>query len=275
MARAIDRLSLTGAERKRCEDQWRKLDENNLSISKSCWVKVKKLLEECQITKERDYDLDDVHKIQQHLDGQYQLIVVNEEHDSQPIYSGKWVDRERIIGLSYANGHFETIFSLPAYLGCRFYCTLCDTKHASERLHYKCPLKCRKCLQDGCSTVGSMSIRCNNCGVIFEQHECFANHLKQGISNHGTISIVLGPNGGRSRCQNTKVCKKCQQSYYTDHGIQHFCGKAYCNACKSPQTPGHTHFLSSLEEPKKITEKRIFFDLEVSLINLFLTFFRL
>lgn len=181
VARAIDRLeTLDAQERKRLEQRWVRLNEHKPRTSADCWEKAKKLLRDAGINKEKDFDMEDVRLLQTFLRGKYQLLVLNREHDAQPIFSGEYVDRRNVIGLLYDDHHFELIFSLPAFMGTHFYCTLCHKRSSSERLHYKCPLKCTKCLADDCPKVGSLTITCAECGVVFELQDCYDRHKQMG-----------------------------------------------------------------------------------------------
>ena len=73
-----------------------------------------------------------------------------------------------------------------------------------------------------------------------------------------------GPKNGKSRCDYTTVCKKCEDVYYTNKGNPHKCGQKWCYRCNCQRITPHNCLMPiSKKNEKKLTRRRVYFDIEV------------
>ena len=175
-----------------------------------------------------------------------------------------------MIALLHDNGCFYLIRSLPAYIGTTYYCLHCDHKSSSRETHYNCPLLCRKCSQENCHGP-EYQLCCLLCKIVFKTQKCFDNHKLKGklIKHLWDLLSISGSRHGKSRCESTSFCEKCQMSYYTNKKNKkeaHMCGLKFCKTCGVPREKDHVCYLAVRPPPKKRDLlKRIYFDIEVSL----------
>lgn len=78
----------------------------------------------------------------------------------------------------------------------------------------------------------------------------------------------LGPRNGKSRCDFTKFCGKCETAYYYNKNNRgHVCGEKYCHRCQIPKDQDHKCTMTPCgKNEKKLTRKRVYFDIEVSIL---------
>ena len=74
-----------------------------------------------------------------------------------------------------------------------------------------------------------------------------------------------GQHGGKSRCDYTIACKKCGEVYYTNKNKdQHKCGEKWCYRCNCKRSKTHHCIMPKAKKcERKITRKRVYFDIEV------------
>ncbi|EFP11464.1 hypothetical protein CRE_20105 [Caenorhabditis remanei] len=236
---------------------------------------VKVMKEEAEMTKSNNFDFIDVDHLQKTVfSGKYQIIVFC-QNSTTPYYRGPYVGEKKSLVLYLSNGHYNGVRSICALLKTSYYCFLCNSRTENAVTHYSCPLLHRLCGKKNCPDVkeGEQK-KCERCTVVFRSIQCYENHIAKGknmfyVDNHDTY--FSGPNGGKSRCDYTAVCKKCDGIYYTNKGKNnHQCGAKWCSRCNCKRTTPHKcNMPKSVKNEKKLTRKRVYFDIEVSLTNNF------
>ncbi|EGT35888.1 hypothetical protein CAEBREN_04170 [Caenorhabditis brenneri] len=215
--------------------------------------------EKAGITKSRNFGYTDIQKLQDTVfAGKLQIIAIV-EHQSTPYFAGPYLGKNKTITVFLKDvngeGHFAGVRKLPALLKTKYYCCLCQTKSGTFSTHYNCPLLHRPCGALDCPTSpDDVPIRCVKCTVVFRSKTCLENHRK------------IGPKAGRSRCDYTKLCKKCGQVYYTNKSKakgEHECGKKWCYRCQWKMPLKHDcKMFKSVKDEKKLTWKRFAYDFE-------------
>ncbi|KAF1750693.1 hypothetical protein GCK72_017245 [Caenorhabditis remanei] len=196
---------------------------------------VQKMKERAGMTKCSNFDRLDIEQFQKTVfAGQYQITCFVKT-SKVPYYVGPYLGPGKQLVLYLSDGH---------YSGVRSVCALLKTS---------CPLIHRLCGKSNCpKTKKGEEIRCESCTVLFHSQECYDNHRKKG------------PNGGKSRCDYTKACKKCNGIYYTNKNKDaHKCGEKWCYRCNCKRTKKHDCFMpKSIKNEKKLTRQRVYFDIE-------------
>ncbi|EFO85376.1 hypothetical protein CRE_26884 [Caenorhabditis remanei] len=215
---------------------------------------VKAMKEQAGVSKSSNFCRMDVERFQNTVfAGTHQLIVFV-KNSTIPFYSGPYVGEKKQLALYLDDGHYRGVRSICALLRTDYYCALCIRGYRSTALHYKCPLVHRLCgqRQGNCPvTESDQPTRCKTCTVLFKSQICYENHIKKG------------PQNGKSRCEYTKVCRKCEGIYYTNKGNAHKCGEKWCYRCNCQRMMPHSCLMPvSKKNEKKLTRRRVYFDIE-------------
>ena len=170
-------LGLAYVKRNKNEKSWKKW--RRLSrYAGPLDMAAKKLMAKAGITKNRFYDAGDIAAFQKFLPS-IQIIAYADEYRRKPLFTGKFVGDENILGLRLKSGHFDHVKRLGAYhgqnwfyqtnfSGCHYFCGKCLKKYSTRNTHYKCTIQCRLCLhrnKEECE--GKDELRCTKCDRIF------------------------------------------------------------------------------------------------------------
>ncbi|CAO4385894.1 unnamed protein product [Caenorhabditis nigoni] len=214
---------------------------------------VQDMKERSGISKSTNFDRVDIEQLQKTVfAGQYQIVVFV-KNSTIPYYRGPYVGEKRLLVLYLADGHYSGVRSVCALLKAKYYCGLCNAKGTDATSHYNCPLRHRLCGVKGCSeSVSDQPRKCETCTVTFPSTTCYENHKRKG------------PKGGKSRCDYTKACKKCDTVYYLNKNKEaHKCGEKWCYRCNCKMTEQHKCVMpTSRKNEKNLTWKRIYYDIE-------------
>ncbi|EGT37772.1 hypothetical protein CAEBREN_29797 [Caenorhabditis brenneri] len=225
--------------------------------STAVYEEVEKMKKAAGIRKSRDFTSEDLELLQNTVfKDKVQLIAIAENQES-PFYIGPFLGHKKHITvlLQYINGrgHFSGVRSLSALMKTHFYCTLCLVKGPCLSMHYNCPKLCRRCGQEECQKVEGeirSQFSCVRCRISFQSKECLDNHLRKG------------PQGGKSRCDLTEICKKCGNSYYTNKR-KHKCGESWCLICEGDRPKEHDCKMEkSLVKENNLSRKRFVYTFE-------------
>ncbi|EFP06525.1 hypothetical protein CRE_08364 [Caenorhabditis remanei] len=221
-------------------------------ICQEVYEAVKAMKEKAGVSKSSNFCRMDVERFQNTVfAGTHQLIVFV-KNSTIPFYSGPYVGDKKQLALYLDDGHYRGVRSICALLRTDYYCALCNRGYRNTVLHYKCPLVHRLCGQRHCPvTESDQPTRCKTCTVLFKSQTCYENHIKKG------------PKNGKSRCDYTTVCKKCEDVYYTNKGNRHKCGQKWCYRCNCQRITPHNCLMPiSKKNEKKLTRRRVYFDIE-------------
>ncbi|CAL2047004.1 unnamed protein product [Caenorhabditis brenneri] len=206
-----------------------------------------------------DFGYEDIQRFQETVyAGKLQIIVIV-EHQATPFFAGPYIGEKKTIALflrnAHGDGHFAGVRKLPALLKTKFYCCLCQVRCGSVINHYNCPRLHQPCGALDCPTSpDDAPLCCVKCTAVFRSKVCLENHL------------LKGNRAKKSRCDYSKLCKKCGEIYYTNKSkvaAKHDCGKKWCYRCncKRPETH-HCVMAKSVKNEKKLTWKRFVYDFE-------------
>ncbi|KAF1745905.1 hypothetical protein GCK72_022352 [Caenorhabditis remanei] len=215
-------------------------------------------VENSGITKRQNFDHDDIKQLQETVfAGTHQIIAIVKDQP-QPFFAGPYVGENKTIPIYLEEidgiGHFSGVRALPTLLKTKFFCNQCLVRCGSFATHYNCPLRHRPCGSMECpSTPNDMEFCCVKCEMLFRSKKCLDNHLAKGSKR------------GKSRCDHTKLCKKCGEVYYTNKTkitAPHDCGLKWCTRCNMKMTPEHKCIMAISVKKTNLTYLRFACDFE-------------
>ena len=161
--------------------------------------------------------LEELHKFQQALAPQYQLLVMSRMKPFFLIFKGPTAPHQ--IRLLKSNSHFDGCTSFPAFLNRSYYCVECEKAfNTNDRAHHSCKGKrCQACARFDCPDYvpGTQpGDCCSHCNTKFYGASCKHHHSQS------------------KQCQTQKTCPNCHGQYMVIKGKRHRCGYARCNVCK-------------------------------------------
>ncbi|EGT43869.1 hypothetical protein CAEBREN_07775 [Caenorhabditis brenneri] len=206
------------------------------------------------VEKSTNFDYEDIEKFQNTVFANFQIVVLMDRHYI-PYFQGPFVGEGKELYVSLENQHYCGVRTLCALFKTKYYCSLCQTGYRDVKAHYKCKLlhqTCGKFKEDCPKTPFDIKTPCASCGITFRSVVCFKNHK------------LKGPRGGKSRCDLTHTCKKCNKPVYQNkHTRPHVCGNSFCHRCFEDREEGHHCTMRrSVKDEKKLTRKRLYFDIE-------------
>ena len=177
------------------------------------------------------------------------IIVVASEDDNAVVWPSKGIKDQRPIYAIYmmhsysvdVTHHFHAIFDLPAALGHDFFCNACLTAH-SVRSYHDCLYFCVRCKTAKCRETFRPEVRCDDCGIDFNNRVCFQEHVK-------------------TQCLKYVKCRSCHKTM--ERRKPHVCHGRVCFTCSKTVTKGDNHLCYVRAVlPKKVRKKFVFFDFE-------------
>ncbi|EGT53478.1 hypothetical protein CAEBREN_25096 [Caenorhabditis brenneri] len=206
------------------------------------------------VDKSTNFDYEDIEKFQNTVFENYQIVVFM-DRNYVPYFQGPFVGKGKELYLSLENQHYRGVRTLCALFKTNYYCALCQTGYRDVKAHYKCKLlhqTCGKPKDDCPKSPQDIKTPCAECGITFRSLVCYQNHK------------LKGPRGGKSRCDHTHMCKKCEKPVYRNKNTRpHVCGNTYCHRCHTDREEGHHCTMrTSVKDEKKLTRKRLYFDIE-------------
>ncbi|CAO4382238.1 unnamed protein product [Caenorhabditis nigoni] len=210
------------------------------------------------IVKNRGFDYNDIEQFQNTIFATKLQIIAIVKDQATPYYAGPYIGEKKTIAIFLEEidgvGHFSGVRKLPVLLGTKFYCALCNTRSGSFESHYNCPLRHRVCGAVECPTSpDDLPLCCVKCEIVFRSKTCLDNHNRKG------------PRKGKSRCEATKVCKRCGEAYYTNKSKvsqPHDCGLKWCKRCNCKMTPSHNCIMAISKKKENCTHLRFVCDFE-------------
>ena len=182
------------------------------------------------------YILSDIDHIQRVLYPDYQIKVFSEgdggiiarcpEHKSKGM---------KEIYVLLGESHYDLITTMSGYLGCSYYCAVCEKAYDNKERHYcasvcpECPCANEECLPDG----GNF---CTDCRRTFRSEHCYQQHVSRQI------------------CKYHFKCKNCEQyvNLLKHKGHGHKCGESFCKTCQEFVEPNsHRCFLKKIKPQVK------------------------
>ena len=201
--------------------------------------------------------LNEVALFQQYLTD-YQIMVISGDHNNSIIYPppSTATGEKPHLTLYLHNNHFDTINSVPGFLGCVYFCFRCYKAYNNTTDHL-CNNMCRSCRGFGCVWENE-GIVCRECKRLFKSQSCYDRHKNEPING-----------GGRTVCQVIRVCEKCDKSMHIskigDGG--HICGRK-CRTCEvviTRQDTDHKCYIQPLEQEEDSRYNHmLFFDFEAT-----------
>ena len=201
--------------------------------------------------------LNEVALFQQYLTD-YQIVVISGDHSNSIIYpppSSGTDEKPRLVLYLHGN-HFDTINSVPGFLGRSYFCFRCYKAYDHTADHL-CTNMCRSCRGFGCDWEND-GIVCRECKRLFKSQQCYHRHKTEPING-----------GGRTVCQVIRECEKCGKSMdvvkIRDGG--HICGRK-CRTCGlvlTREDTDHKCYIQPLEQPEDSSyDHLLFFDFEAT-----------
>ena len=201
--------------------------------------------------------LNEVALFQQYLTD-YQIMVISGDHNNSVIYppqSSGTAEKPHLILYLHGN-HFDTINSVPGFLGRIYFCFRCYKAYDCTTDHL-CTNMCRSCRGFGC-IMENDGIACTECKRLFKSQSCYDRHKNEPING-----------GGRTVCQAIRECEKCGKSMdirkIRDRG--HICGRKCrtCGVVVTREDTDHKCYIQPLEQEKDSSYNHLlFFDFEAT-----------
>ena len=212
------------------------------------------LLRQVGLPDNKQVDIRDFHKFENHLD--VQIVVLDVAVGYNIIYAGE--TRERKIFLLKEGEHFHSITNIHALFAAREVCTICLKFYGRSNVHH-CELKCHICNEEGCEWKEQK--HCTDCNRICRNEDCYARHKQSEI-------YKAGERKGKeklSRCDQYYKCKDCGKLLDSQKRskAEHVCHEWLCQCCQKYVVGEHLCYLRGAQ-PKRTTGKFIFFDFEAT-----------
>ena len=201
--------------------------------------------------------LNEVALFQQYLTD-YQIRVISGDHNNSIIYPPQplGTDEKKHLALYFHDNHFDTINSIPGFLGHGYFCFRCDKAYDCTTDHL-CTNMCRSCRGFGCDWEND-GIVCNECDRKFKNQTCYDRHKNEPING-----------GGRTVCQVIRKCEKCGKSMAI-RKIKpggHICGRKCqtCGVVLTREDTDHKCYIQPLEQEEDSSyDQLLFFDFEAT-----------
>ena len=201
--------------------------------------------------------LNEVALFQQYL-SDYQIRVISGDHNNSIIYPPQplGTDEKKHLTLYFHGNHFDTVNSIPGFLGHSYFCFRCDKPYDCTTDHL-CTNMCRSCRGFGCKWEND-GIVCRVCKRLFKSQSCYDRHKNEPING-----------GGRTVCQVIRECEKCGKAMHirklTDGG--HICGRKCqtCGVVLTREDNDHKCYIQPLEQEEDSSYNHLlFFDFEAT-----------
>ena len=201
--------------------------------------------------------LNEVALFQQYL-SDYQIRVISGDHNNSVIYPPQplGTDEKKHLALYFHDNHFDTINSIPGFLGHGYFCFRCDKAYDCTTDHL-CTNMCRSCRGFGCDWEND-GIVCNECDRKFKNQMCYDRHKNEPING-----------GGRTVCQVIRKCENCGKSMAI-RKIKpggHICGRKCqtCGVVLTREDTDHKCYIQPLEQEEDSSyDQLLFFDFEAT-----------
>ena len=201
--------------------------------------------------------LNEVALFQQYLTD-YQIRVISGDHNNSVIYPPRplGIDEKKHLALYFHANHFDTINSIPGFLGHSYFCFRCDKPYDCTTDHL-CTNMCRCCRGFGCVWEGEGMV-CRECKRRFKRQSCYDQHKNEPING-----------GGRTVCEVIRKCEKCDKSMHI-RKIKpggHICGRKCqtCGVVLTREDTDHKCYIQPLEQEEDSSyDQLLFFDFEAT-----------
>ena len=201
--------------------------------------------------------LNEVALFQQYLTD-YQIMIVSGDHSNSVIYPPQplGTDEKPTLTLYFHDNHFDTINSVPGFLGRNYFCFRCHKPYDQVTDHL-CTNMCRCCRGFGCDLEND-GIVCRECKRLFKSQSCYDRHKNEPING-----------GGRTVCQAVRECEKCGKSMDVRHIKPggHICGRKCrtCGVVVTHEDTDHKCYIQPLEQEEDSSYNQLlFFDFEAT-----------
>ena len=201
--------------------------------------------------------LNEVALFQQYLTD-YHIRVISGDHNNSVIYPPQplGTDERKHLTLYFHDNHFDTINSIPGFLGRGYFCFRCDKTYDHTTDHL-CTAMCRSCRGFGCDWEND-GIVCNECDRKFKSQTCYDRHKNEPING-----------GGRTVCQVIRKCEKCGKSMHISkiNPKGHICGRKCqtCGVVLTREDTDHKCYIQPLEQEEDSSyDQLLFFDFEAT-----------
>ena len=201
--------------------------------------------------------LNEVALFQQYL-SDYQIRVISGDHNNSVIYPPQplGTDEKKHLALYFHDNHFDTINSIPGFLGRGYFCFRCDKSYDHTTDHL-CTNMCRSCRGFGCDWEND-GIVCNECDRKFKNQTCYDRHKNELING-----------GGRTVCEVIRKCEKCGKSMHIMKIKPggHICGRKCqtCGVVLTREDTDHKCYIQPLEQEEDSSYNHLlFFDFEAT-----------
>lgn len=248
----LPRALITGiALTEKDESESKKLAYNNLC--KGYPIQRKKALELCV---KAHVDIDQIGggvealRLFQNYLKNYKITVFSDTTGEKVLFDDEKISAEKNIDLWYHDEHYSLIRSMTGFVGSNYFCRPCKARYSAKKDH-RCPLTCKRCLNNPkCEPDGSNQL-CRDCGIYFLSGECFRKHKLPYFPHEKTV------------CQTIQYCKDCRKIYSLVGIKEHKCHHTKCSNCHNYVPYTHLCYIQQLKAPKKPKGKKFtFFDLE-------------
>ena len=201
--------------------------------------------------------LNEVALFQQYLTN-YQIMIISGDHNNSIIYPPQppGTDKKPTLTLYLHDNHFDTINSVPGFLGRSYFCFRCHKAYDCTTDHL-CTNMCRSCRGFECDWEGE-GIVCRECKRLFKSQSCYDRHKNEPING-----------GGRTVCQVIRECEKCGKAMDIRHIKPggHICGRKCrtCGVVVTQEDTDHKCYIQPLEQEEDSSYNHLlFFDFEAT-----------
>lgn len=149
--------------------------------------------------------LEEVALFQEHLAGEYQLVVISADAMYNIVYTGP-ISAPRIYLLFRIN-HWDLITSLSGFYAASYSCNKCHKTYACKNGHH-CVKVCSACLSDECNSSGHLRIRCGGgCNRYFKGDACLDMHRANGTCQSRRRCLMCGFEHEKKQPCNQIMCR--------------------------------------------------------------------
>ena len=157
-------------------DEWKKRWNLMRQSKKSLQTtEAMELLRRADVSPAKACGNDEYKKLQDELYPEY-IVKIHQQHGKGGLLFTCPIPQpeSKVIHVYYHQNHYDCITSMVGFLGCDYYCEMCDVGY-KDRAGHSCSFKCNACFASpACSKV--FPIVCNDCGRYFYGQTCFDNH---------------------------------------------------------------------------------------------------
>ncbi|MCP4114270.1 MAG: hypothetical protein GY737_02500, partial [Desulfobacteraceae bacterium] len=188
------------------------------------------LAERAGLSPDGPYDtVGDAEKLQEAIEGDGFRLNIWKLQGGSPLLQYRGRPNTHSINVVMHENHVDLVLSMPAFFCRNNFCDQCLAPYDNKTRH-KCAYTCPNCFGPGgyCKKELAAYRKCPDCLRAFPSDACFQRH-------------TLKPKGGKSVCEQHKLCPDCHYTIRTQ--FPHHCSEktTQCTRCDSHYPKGEEH----------------------------------